>query len=103
MYVDQSQIYELYAVVEHSGDLRGGHYRAVIKSKDEGDDWFVFDDRSVMKVKPIKAFFLLSKNFVQHSSCKNALKQKLKSYASFAFSFYQLGINPFPDNVNVVQ
>ncbi|XP_032439409.1 ubiquitin carboxyl-terminal hydrolase 17-like protein C isoform X1 [Xiphophorus hellerii] len=61
--IPESQIYELYAVVEHSGDLRGGHYRAVIKSKDEGDDWFVFDDRSVMK----------------------------------------LGINPFPDNVNVVQ
>uniref|UniRef100_A0A096M7I5 USP domain-containing protein n=1 Tax=Poecilia formosa TaxID=48698 RepID=A0A096M7I5_POEFO len=61
--VDQNQMYELYAVVEHFGDLRGGHYDAVIKSKDEGDEWFVFNDSSVT----------------------------------------QLGVNPFPDNVNVTQ
>uniref|UniRef100_A0A096LYE6 USP domain-containing protein n=1 Tax=Poecilia formosa TaxID=48698 RepID=A0A096LYE6_POEFO len=45
--VDQNQTYELYAVVEHFGDLRGGHYHAKIKSKDEGGKWFVFDDSSV--------------------------------------------------------
>uniref|UniRef100_A0A096LZY5 USP domain-containing protein n=1 Tax=Poecilia formosa TaxID=48698 RepID=A0A096LZY5_POEFO len=61
--VDQNQTYELYAVVEHFGDLRGGHYDAVIKSKDEGDEWFIFNDSSVT----------------------------------------QLGVNPFPDNVNVTQ
>ncbi|XP_027894719.1 ubiquitin carboxyl-terminal hydrolase 47 [Xiphophorus couchianus] len=48
--IPENQTYELYAVVEHSGDLRGGHYQAVIKSKDEGDEWFVFDDRFVMKL-----------------------------------------------------
>uniref|UniRef100_A0A096LQA8 USP domain-containing protein n=1 Tax=Poecilia formosa TaxID=48698 RepID=A0A096LQA8_POEFO len=63
LHVSQNQTYELYAVVKHIGDLRGGHYQAVIKSKDEGGTWFVFDDTSVT----------------------------------------QLGVNPFPDNVNVTQ
>ncbi|XP_043953187.1 probable ubiquitin carboxyl-terminal hydrolase creB isoform X3 [Gambusia affinis] len=48
--IPENQTYELYAVVEHFGDLRGGHYQAVIKSRDEGDQWFVFDDSSVMKL-----------------------------------------------------
>ncbi|XP_016522821.1 ubiquitin carboxyl-terminal hydrolase 26-like [Poecilia formosa] len=61
--IPENQTYELYAVVKHIGDLRGGHYQAVIKSKDEGGTWFVFDDTSVT----------------------------------------QLGVNPFPDNVNVTQ
>ncbi|XP_014852968.1 PREDICTED: uncharacterized protein LOC106924015 [Poecilia mexicana] len=45
--IPENQTYELYAVVEHFGDLRGGHYHAKIKSKDEGGKWFVFDDSSV--------------------------------------------------------
>uniref|UniRef100_A0A096LXR1 USP domain-containing protein n=1 Tax=Poecilia formosa TaxID=48698 RepID=A0A096LXR1_POEFO len=55
--IPENQMYELYAVVEHFGDLRGGHYDAVIKSKDEGDEWFVFNDSSVTQVKLIKAFY----------------------------------------------
>uniref|UniRef100_A0A096M612 USP domain-containing protein n=1 Tax=Poecilia formosa TaxID=48698 RepID=A0A096M612_POEFO len=55
--IPENQTYELYAVVEHFGDLRGGHYDAVIKSKDEGDEWFIFNDSSVTQVKLIKAFY----------------------------------------------
>ncbi|KAM4714745.1 ubiquitin carboxyl-terminal hydrolase 47-like [Anableps anableps] len=45
--IPENQTYELYAVVEHNGDLRGGHYKAIIKSKDEEDQWFIFNDTSV--------------------------------------------------------
>ncbi|XP_059932886.1 uncharacterized protein si:ch211-212k18.13 isoform X9 [Gadus macrocephalus] len=34
--------YELYATVDHVGDLRGGHYTATIQSPDDG--WYDFND-----------------------------------------------------------
>ncbi|KAJ8008438.1 hypothetical protein DPEC_G00104820 [Dallia pectoralis] len=40
--------YELYAVVDHVGSLRGGHYTATIKSY-EDHYWYVFDDAYVRK------------------------------------------------------
>ncbi|MED6261143.1 hypothetical protein ATANTOWER_001320, partial [Ataeniobius toweri] len=45
--VPENQTYELYAVVEHCGDLRGGHYKAIIRPKDEEVQWYVFDDTNV--------------------------------------------------------
>ncbi|XP_064796460.1 ubiquitin carboxyl-terminal hydrolase 17-like protein B isoform X2 [Oncorhynchus masou masou] len=41
--------YELYAVVDHVGSLRGGHYTARIKSYDD-HNWYVFDDRYVRQL-----------------------------------------------------
>ncbi|XP_049923086.1 uncharacterized protein LOC126404121 isoform X3 [Epinephelus moara] len=41
-----NQTYELYAVVDHSGDLRSGHYTATIKSQDD-DKWYNFNDSRV--------------------------------------------------------
>ncbi|XP_019899044.2 ubiquitin carboxyl-terminal hydrolase 47 isoform X2 [Esox lucius] len=38
--------YELYAVVDHVGSLRGGHYTATIRSY-EDHNWYVFDDTYV--------------------------------------------------------
>ncbi|XP_055084898.1 uncharacterized protein LOC117385995 isoform X1 [Periophthalmus magnuspinnatus] len=38
--------YKLYAYVEHFGDLRSGHYTAIIKSQDDGL-WYIFDDSKV--------------------------------------------------------
>ncbi|KAL0970202.1 hypothetical protein UPYG_G00238670 [Umbra pygmaea] len=38
--------YELYAVVDHVGSLRGGHYTATIKSY-EDHNWYRFDDTYV--------------------------------------------------------
>lgn len=51
--------YELFAVVTHKGrDADGGHYMSWVKadhhemeSKDENDDWFVFDDDEVSPCK----------------------------------------------------
>ncbi|XP_030194913.1 uncharacterized protein LOC115529905 [Gadus morhua] len=39
--------YELYATVDHVGDLRGGHYTATIQSPDDGGCWYDFNDSMV--------------------------------------------------------
>ncbi|XP_053272164.1 ubiquitin carboxyl-terminal hydrolase 47 isoform X2 [Pleuronectes platessa] len=44
--IPENQTYELYAWVDHTGDLRGGHYTATIKSQ-ENERWYNFDDASV--------------------------------------------------------
>ena len=40
-------IYDLFAVVLHTGTLNGGHYTALAKNK---DDWFEFNDSQVLKL-----------------------------------------------------
>ncbi|XP_010773968.1 probable ubiquitin carboxyl-terminal hydrolase creB [Notothenia coriiceps] len=47
--IPENQPYELYAMVEHSGDLRSGHYIATIKSEDDGR-WYSFNDRWVTEL-----------------------------------------------------
>ncbi|XP_008281587.1 putative ubiquitin carboxyl-terminal hydrolase 50 [Stegastes partitus] len=42
--------YDLFAVVNHFGNLTGGHYTAEIKSFETGQ-WYCFDDDSVRRVK----------------------------------------------------
>ncbi|CAN9509610.1 unnamed protein product [Ophioblennius macclurei] len=42
----QSQKYELYAFVEHSGYLKAGHYTVTIKSEEDGK-WYYFNDTTV--------------------------------------------------------
>ncbi|KAM4565052.1 uncharacterized protein V3H82_014157 [Fundulus diaphanus] len=43
---DESQTYRLYAFVEHSGELRSGHYTARIRPQDD-DTWYTFNDSTV--------------------------------------------------------
>ncbi|XP_032355243.1 ubiquitin carboxyl-terminal hydrolase 12 [Etheostoma spectabile] len=44
--IPENQAYELYAVVDHFGDLRSGHYTATIKSREDGR-WYNFNDATV--------------------------------------------------------
>ncbi|XP_047465294.1 ubiquitin carboxyl-terminal hydrolase 19-like isoform X6 [Mugil cephalus] len=44
--IPEGQTYELYAVVDHFGDLMSGHYAATIK-EENGDRWFSFNDTRV--------------------------------------------------------
>uniref|UniRef100_A0AAQ4QS78 USP domain-containing protein n=1 Tax=Gasterosteus aculeatus aculeatus TaxID=481459 RepID=A0AAQ4QS78_GASAC len=44
--IPENQTYELYAVVDHVGDLRGGHYTATIRPQDD-EKWYHFDDTRV--------------------------------------------------------
>ena len=43
-------LYDLYAVANHMGTMRGGHYTAYAKGADEL--WREFDDERVSKVDP---------------------------------------------------
>ncbi|XP_076016273.1 uncharacterized protein LOC143008402 isoform X2 [Genypterus blacodes] len=42
----KNQAYELYAIVDHCGDLRSGHYTATIQSQ-EDKTWYKFNDADV--------------------------------------------------------
>ncbi|XP_071316022.1 ubiquitin carboxyl-terminal hydrolase 12-like isoform X2 [Trachinotus anak] len=44
--IPENQTYELYAVVDHCGALRGGHYTATVKSQDD-ERWYNFNDTRV--------------------------------------------------------
>ncbi|XP_056225311.1 uncharacterized protein LOC130164541 isoform X2 [Seriola aureovittata] len=44
--IPENQTYELYAVVDHVGGLRGGHYTATVKSEDD-ERWYNFNDSRV--------------------------------------------------------
>jgi len=44
-------IYETYAVIEHIGSARGGHYRMYVRGAAE-DKWIEYDDESVSEVPP---------------------------------------------------
>ncbi|XP_026018002.1 uncharacterized protein LOC113018822 [Astatotilapia calliptera] len=49
--VPENQKYELYAVVDHFGDLKGGHYTATIKIQEEhGNRWHHFQDTRVTEL-----------------------------------------------------
>ncbi|XP_054603704.2 uncharacterized protein [Nothobranchius furzeri] len=48
--VPEKQVYELYAFVDHCGDLRSGHYNATIKPQDEEETWYSFDDTRVSRL-----------------------------------------------------
>uniref|UniRef100_A0A3B4F189 USP domain-containing protein n=1 Tax=Pundamilia nyererei TaxID=303518 RepID=A0A3B4F189_9CICH len=50
--IPENQTYELYAFVEHFGDLRSGHYTVTIKSQDD-DRWYNFNDTCVTLVSLI--------------------------------------------------
>lgn len=48
----QSCMYDLYAVVNHFGNIMGGHYVAQIKSFETGV-WYQFDDNTVKIVSQV--------------------------------------------------
>lgn len=62
----QNQNYELYAFVEHVGDLWNGHYTATIKA-DKG--WHKFNDSSVRLVRPVILTAELVKNASKSICC----------------------------------
>ena len=47
---EQDQIYDLFAVVLHTGTLNGGHYTALAKNKSNGSHWYEFNDNYVIKL-----------------------------------------------------
>ena len=51
-YKKQTNIYDLFAISNHTGSLNGGHYYAYCKMED--NQWYNFNDTSVTKIKDIE-------------------------------------------------
>lgn len=79
-------MYELYAIMIHSGSASGGHYYAYIKDF-KTDQWLCFNDQSVTVVSVIKIYF----GFFNRADVLCSIKYKLK---------YVLN---FPNNINYKQ
>lgn len=47
--IDEPMLYDIYAISNHYGGLGGGHYTAYAKNKYD-EQWYHFDDQSVMHV-----------------------------------------------------
>lgn len=95
---DQSQTYELYAVVDHVGDLRSGLYSARIKIEEEhGDRWYNFDDPGVTEVRLLVFSSLLLKHITKQPCCTVMYYrggERDRSYVSLLFPS-QLDYQPF--------
>ena len=48
-YVDGDHIYDLYSVIHHSGNLKGGHYVAYTKNAINGK-WYLYDDANILHI-----------------------------------------------------
>uniref|UniRef100_A0A669DPJ5 Uncharacterized LOC102081728 n=1 Tax=Oreochromis niloticus TaxID=8128 RepID=A0A669DPJ5_ORENI len=75
--IPENQTYELYAFVEHFGDLRSGHYTVTIKSQDDEHDdrWYNFDDTFVRLVSLIDFFPLVLLVVIRWQQSKMAANQ----------------------------
>jgi ubiquitin carboxyl-terminal hydrolase 8 len=47
-YDKYNYIYDLYGVINHSGNVDGGHYNAVIKN--DNGEWYCHDDKTISKI-----------------------------------------------------
>lgn len=47
----QTHMYHLYAVVNHIGDIEGGHYTASCRNLKDRNEWFLFDDNKVTETE----------------------------------------------------
>ncbi|XP_039899536.1 uncharacterized protein LOC120741012 isoform X3 [Simochromis diagramma] len=78
--ISENQTYELYAFVEHFGDLRSGHYTVTIKSQDD-DRWYNFNDTYV-RMLPEGPFQLDRSNTTRSSSAYLLFYRKKKMHAA---------------------
>lgn len=48
-YLDGDNVYELYGVLVHLGDVESGHFFCYLRTEIDSDDWYMFDDENVTK------------------------------------------------------
>ncbi|XP_044197358.1 ubiquitin carboxyl-terminal hydrolase 47-like [Thunnus albacares] len=70
----KSCTYDLYALVNHLGNLMGGHYTAQIKSF-ETDAWYQFDDHTVQSLQ--RPLFVAGKNSLRSSTAYLLMYRKV--------------------------
>ena len=49
-YDNDKNIYDLFAISNHSGQMNGGHYWCYAKNID--DNWYNFNDENVSRIQP---------------------------------------------------
>lgn len=65
-------LYELFAIMIHSGSASGGHYYAYIKEF-ENSEWYCFNDQSVNMVS-LRSFLQSSSRIIWHFSYRHHMK-----------------------------
>ncbi|XP_053199074.1 ubiquitin carboxyl-terminal hydrolase 7 [Scomber japonicus] len=73
----ESCMYDLYAIVNHFGNIMGGHYIAQIKSFETGA-WYQFDDHTVKSVQ--HSFFMSGKKSLRSSSAYLLMYRKVSKH-----------------------
>jgi len=88
-HLDNDQIYDLFAVVLHTGTLNGGHYTAMVNSCMD-KEWYEFNDHQVSKINKHDSSKLISNhayilfyhkrgidfdNIIDYSKIKNKLNK----------------------------
>ncbi|XP_062300439.1 ubiquitin carboxyl-terminal hydrolase 47 [Scomber scombrus] len=73
----ESCTYDLYAIVNHFGNIMGGHYIAQIKSFETGA-WYQFDDHTVKSVQ--RSLFMSGKKFLRSSSAYLLMYRKVNKH-----------------------
>lgn len=88
---DQSQTYELYAVVDHVGDLRSGLYSVRIKIEEEhGDRWYNFDDARVTEVRLLVLSSLLLKHITKTAMLHSYVLQRRRKRSIICFFAFSI-------------
>jgi len=60
-YSDKGDIYDLYAVIKHMGNMGGGHYLACTQNP-LNDEWYLYDDDKIIKLPTENLHNILADN-----------------------------------------
>lgn len=61
----ENYMYDLYAVVNHSGSVEGGHYTCFCLNTEDGKRWLYYDDNRVFEVTgEIESEIITSKAYI---------------------------------------
>nr|XP_023692245.1 ubiquitin carboxyl-terminal hydrolase 47-like isoform X1 [Paramormyrops kingsleyae] len=85
------ELYKLYAIIEHRGSVKSGHYYTIIKSFEDGN-WYHFDDSHVSHFEPKVQSLTLS--YLGHTTTfSKQLQCKWKQNAMICKSYKPLTEN----------
>ncbi|XP_030609149.1 ubiquitin carboxyl-terminal hydrolase 47-like [Archocentrus centrarchus] len=86
--IPKNMTYELYAVVDHFGDLRSGHYTATIKTQEKHEErWYQFNDTRVtlLDYQPLQVHKKSQSAYLLFYRKKKSKKQKMSSWLLCVF------------------
>ena len=87
---DEKNIFDLFAVANHSGGLHGGHYYAYCKNFNDGE-WYEFNDSHVSKIN--KNSVVRSTAYVLFYSRRR--EEKLNEEELYKKPFIQIDISKY--------